>query len=196
MQTLIKTLLLALLLVSCGTSKDSRYRDISDLERPPILSTTTTQQSAAASTATDQQPKESYAPDESRIEKKQGKTGLADAVYLNDETPPQIKIKQPLDKAWNTVERGLKQSEIKITDHERDKAQYHVTYAPSSLFSFMKMDPKTIYLLTLKEDGNETTVTVMLAPEPNSGTDNKDNDNTVQLIHLLFDTLHDDLREE
>jgi uncharacterized lipoprotein len=194
MQSLIKSLLLALLLVSCGADKDSRYRDISELERPPTLSSSGSQ--SAASATTDQQPKETYAPDESRIEKKQGKTGLDDAVYLNDATPPQIKIKQPLDKAWNTVERGLKQSEIKITDHERDKAQYHVTYAPSSLFSFMKIDPKTIYLLTLKEEGNETSVTVMLAPEPNSGTDNKDNDNTVQLIHLLFDTLHDDLREE
>jgi uncharacterized lipoprotein len=194
MQSLIKSLLLALLLVSCGADKDSRYRDISELERPPTLPSSGSQ--SAASATTDQQPKETYAPDESRIEKKQGKKGLDDGVYLNDATPPQIKIKQPLDKAWNTVERGLKQSEIKITDHERDKAQYHVTYAPSSLFSFMKIDPKTVYLLTLKEESNETTVTVMLAPEPNSGTDNKDNDNTVQLIHLLFDTLHDDLREE
>lgn len=195
MQTLIKSLLLALLLVSCGANKDSRYRDMSELERPPNLSSATSTTKTNTSTATQQQATETYAPDESRIEKKQGKTGLGDAVYLTDSTPPQIKIKQPLDKAWNTVERGLKQSEMKITDHERDKAQYHVTYTPSSVLSFMKIESKTIYLLTLKAEGNETTVTAVLAPEPNSSTDDKD-DNTLQLMHLLFDTLHDDLREE
>ena len=195
MQTLIKSLLLALLLVSCGANKDSRYRDMSELERPPNLSSATTTTKTNTSTATKQQATETYAPDESRIEKKQGKAGLDDAVYLTDSTPPQIKIKQPLDKAWNTVERGLKQSEMKITDHERDKAQYHVTYTPSSVLSFMKIESKTIYLLTLKAEGNETTVTATLAPEPNSSTDDKD-DNTLQLMHLLFDTLHDDLREE
>jgi len=193
MQTLIKSLLLALLLVSCGANKDSRYRDLSELERPPNLSSAAT---TTKTNTTTQQATETYAPDESRIEKKHGKTGLADAVQLTDATPPQIKIKQPLDKAWNTIERALKQSEVKITDHERDKAQYHVAYSPSSLFSFTKSTPKT-YLLTLKTEANETTVTAILAPEPNISSDEKDkDDNTVQLMHQLFDTLHDDLREE
>jgi uncharacterized lipoprotein len=194
MQSLIKSLLLSLLLVSCGT--DSRYRDISQLERPPTLPSSGSPSAASTETTATQAPTESYAPDESRIEKKSGKIGLGDVVSLTDASPPQIKIKQPLDKAWNTVERGLKQSEIKITDHERNKAQYHVIYAPSSVFSFMKMDPKTIYLLTLTEEGNETTVSAALAPEPNSSASDKDNDNTIQLLHLLFDTLHDDLKEE
>ncbi len=191
MQTLIKSLLLALLLVSCGADKDSRYRDMSELERPPTLS----------SSGSAQQSAESYAHDDSRIEKMSGKKGLDDTVYLTDTIPPQIKIKQPLDKAWNTVERGLKQSNIKITDRERNKAQYHVNYTPSSLFGFLQTESTTVYLLTLKQEGNETTVSAGLAPEQNSVTSNNDGYNEggndpEKLLQVLFDTLHNDLKEE
>jgi len=190
MQRVIKSLLLAVTLVSCGTDSDSRYRDISHLERPPTLPSSGSTSSGAA-----------YTADDSRIEKKSQIAGLADSVYLTETDPIQLKIKQPLDKAWATVGLGLKQTKnAKVTDRERDKKIYYVAYNPSSLFDFLFEGQEVIYQLKLKQDGKETVVTVEQSVEQNRSSSDNDGhsqgDDSENLLKLLYQTLHDDLQAE
>jgi len=112
MRVIVKSLLLTGFLVSCGTTEESRYRNTEALERPP--------------TVTNSSPtKEQRVVDSSSIPKKKDRTGLGSDVYLS--TPTQLVIKQSFGDAWNTLNRALKQSGIKITDHERDKGLFYVT---------------------------------------------------------------------
>ena len=127
MQVIAKISLLSLALVSCGTAEDSRYRDTAILERPPALTGT-------------KKAGEQHITDEVRFQKNATRTGLGSDVYMTTTTPSQLKIKQPFDDAWNTLSLALKQSEIKMTDSERDKGLYYVTYDPEkSFFSKNKM---------------------------------------------------------
>ena len=124
MQVIVKILLLTLGLVSCGTSVDSRYRDTAMLEHPPELVA----------------PKKAGEPDvidNSSIPKKRYEKGLGPDVYLTTATPPQLKIKQPFDDAWNTLGLALKQSEIEVTDREHDKGLYYVSYDSSPAAPFL-----------------------------------------------------------
>ena len=96
-----------------------------------------------------------------------------------------------------------------MTDHERDKGVYYVTYEheASGFFekvgSFFSSDTDTtIYLLTVKPEGVETTVTANIAnateqssaakeaamPPPVKGAE--------KLLELLFETLRDKLEEK
>jgi uncharacterized lipoprotein len=195
MRVIVKSLLLIGFLVSCGTTEQSRYRDTEALERPPVV--------AHSSPA-----KEQRVVDTSSIPKKKDSTGLGSDVYQS--TPLQLTIKQPFDEAWTTLGRALKQSGIKVTDHERDKGFYYVTqdtadrtgfFAKATAFLSDDPDP-AIYLLTLKNDGAETavTATVANATEQNSVTDDSAPPPSIEgaenLMQALFKTLRDTLKEE
>ena len=184
MQRLIKSLLLTACLASCGTATDSRYRDISSLERPPTLPTMPQNYQAG----------DSYATDDSRIEKRTANTGLASRVYLTDSKPLQLRIKQPIDKAWYTVAAALKQMGIKITDYDRAKKIYYVPYgeANSGLFSFLSETKKVSYLLALKQSGDETVVIATLATEQDSTPE----DESDKLLRVLYDMIHDELKPD
>lgn len=198
MQAILKSLLLTVFLVSCGTSNDSRYRDTQMLERPPVL--------AVEKRVGEQQ----IEPDNSVIPKKRETTGLGSDVYMTDSTPPQLKIKQPFSDAWHTVGLALKQSEIKITDHDRAKGLYYVNYSPKSLFemaaSALKVEVEqntATYLLKLLEDGTETVITATPAStSEQSSVDAEDDDSGAsqqdadELLRLLHENLRDDLKEE
>lgn len=188
-------LLLVTSLVSCSTAEDSRYRDTELLERPPTV-------------AVDKKAGESLQVDDSVIPRKKYKSGLGDDVYLTESTPAKLKIKQPIDDAWYTLDLALKQSEIKITDHERDKGYYYVSYNPGAFFEEMffkrQRDERNeaIYLLTVKEDGTETeiTATVANATEQSSagknGAHGASAEGAEDLVQQLYKTLRDDLKEE
>lgn len=193
MRVIVKNLLLIVFLVSCGTTEESRYRDTENLERPPTV-------------ANSSPTKEQRVIDTSSIPKKKDRTGLGSDVYQS--TPTQLTIKQPFGDAWNTLSRALKQSGIKITDHERDKGLYYVaqdTADRTSFFAkataFLSDDP-AIYLLTVKDDGEETTVTATVAnaTEQSSatqdGTPHPSAESAEDLLQLLFKTLRDKLEEE
>ncbi|TAK63596.1 outer membrane protein assembly factor BamC [Methylobacter sp.] len=192
MSVIVKSLLLIGFLVSCGTTEESRYRDTEALERPPTV---------ISSTA-----KEQRTVDDSSIPKKKDITGLGSDVYQN--TPTQLTIKQPFGEAWNTLGRALKQSGIKITDHERDKGQYYVTQDTADRTSFFAKataflsDDPTIYLLTVKDDGEETTVTATMANATEQSSAAKDDmpqpsaEGAEDLLQVLFKTLRDKLEEE
>jgi uncharacterized lipoprotein len=180
-------------LVSCGTTPESRYRDTEALERPPTV---------ASSSPT----KEQRVVDTSSIPKKKDRTGLGSDVYQS--TPTQLTIKQPFDDAWNTLGRALKQSGIKITDHERDKGLYYVSRDTTDsdgflakATAFLSADP-TVYLLTVKQEDEETTVTATVAnaTEQNNsaakdGAPKSAAEGAEDLMQLLLNTLRDKLEE-
>jgi uncharacterized lipoprotein len=193
MRVIIKSLLLAGLLVSCGTTEESRYRNTEHLERPPTV--------AKSSPA-----KEERVIDNSSIPKKKDSTGLGSDVYLS--TPLQLTIRQPFDDAWTTLGRALKQSGLKVTDHERDKGLYYVTQDTTDRTGFFAKataflsDDPTIYLLTVKQEGEETTVTATLAnatEQSSAATEEKAQPTSMEgaedLLQLVFKTLRDKLEE-
>jgi len=192
MQIIVKSLLLTVFLVACG-SEPSRYRDTEALERPPVV-------------ISDSPFKEQRTVDTSSIPKRKDTTGLGSDVYLN--TSLQLTIKQPFDDAWNTLERALKQSDIKVTDHERDKGLYYVTQDKSDRTSFFAKataflsDDPSIYLLTVKQEGEETTVTASVpnAAEQSRGMSESAPAPSIEgaedLLKVLFNTLHDKLEEK
>jgi uncharacterized lipoprotein len=185
MQTLIKSLLLVITLVSCGADKDSRYRDLSQLERPPTLPSNP-----------NSHPNETYTADDSRIEKRSETVGLGDKVYLTDSSPLQLRIKQPIDKAWYALAQAIKQSNLKITDYNREKRVYFVSSGESSdgFFSFLSSNTKISYVLSMKGSGNETAVMANLAAEQSGGADNPESNDTEKVLRTLYAILHDDLK--
>ena len=194
MQTIVKGLLLAAALVSCGGGEDARYRSTEMLERPPIL-------------PVNKQAGDVDCCDDAVIPKKRYKKGLGDDVYLTRSKPLQIKIKQPIDNAWPALGLALKQSEIRITDQERDKGLYYVAYHPKNLFgavsSLLKVEEKTvIYVLKAESDGAETKVSAAIASamEQSSGLekdryDDDAADDAEDLLYNVFETLRDDLED-
>ena len=192
-----KILLLSLGLVSCGTSEDSRYRDTTILERPPALIGT-------------KKAGESRITDTSSIPKKREEPGLGADVYLTTTSPPQLRIKQTFDDAWNTLRLALNQSEIEVTDREHDKGLYYVSYDPNGSF-FSKKQNEAIYVLTVEREGAETKITAALgnvAEQTSSGSrvehrdlvkDNsaiESTDGAEKLLQSLYETIRDDLKEE
>ncbi|HEY5140562.1 MAG TPA: outer membrane protein assembly factor BamC [Methylococcales bacterium] len=194
MQAINKSLLLTIMLVSCG-GNDSRYRDTQMLERPPTL---------AVSKKAGEEPR---IIDNSTIPKKRDETGLGSDVYMIESAPMQLRIKKPVDYAWQVLGMALKQSHIKIIDHRQDKGLYYVYYKQKSLFdsavSLFKKNQENDehheanYELTVKEDKAETKVsaTPLNAAEQDS-YDNAATSDAEALLWLLYKTLHDDLKEE
>ena len=193
MRVIIKSLLLASVLVSCGTSEVTRYRDTESLERPPKV-------------VNPNPSKEQTVVDDSSIPKKKSNAGLGKDVYLGN--PAQIFIRQSFGDAWNTLNRALKQSGLRITDHERSKGLYYVTQASSEevgfigkLTSFLANDT-AVYQLVVKQEGEETSVTGAIANATEQSAADKDGaphsstGGAENLIQQLFKTLRDDLKEE
>jgi hypothetical protein len=185
MQRLIKSVLLTAVLVSCGTPTDSRYKDLSHLERPPTLAANPTYNAS-----------EAYTADDSRIEKRSEKIGLGDTVYLTEATPLQLRIRMPIDKAWYALAQGLKQSSFKITDYDRDKKIYYISSGESSdgFFSFLSSDKKINYVLSMKGSGNETAVMANLAAEQSGASENQEGNDTEKVLRNLYAILHDELK--
>lgn len=158
MSYIVFLLAMSWLLLSCGMSEDSRYRDTSRLELPPaLLDTKTVKTDTGGGDGALADPKESK--------------GLGDDVYLSAAKPVILKIKQPLDIAWNTVASALRQGDVDIKDRELDKGQYYVIFDPDQYVAdsdtvfdrfgslFVNEYGQSIYILTLTADGDETLVT-------------------------------------
>jgi len=196
MRTIFKFLLITIFLASCGTTKDARYRDTTMLERPPILPII-------------RKTGEQRITDDSTIPKKSDETGLGSAVYMTTTTPPQLKIKQPFDKAWETLNQAVQINKIKITDHDRNKGLLYVRTGASSLLemakSFLLNEQKeSNYLLTVTKDGAETTISITTADTTDQsgsysyqdGYYEEPVDISQELLKKLYKTIQDDLVEE
>ncbi|MGZ5049834.1 MAG: outer membrane protein assembly factor BamC [Methylobacter sp.] len=191
MRVIVKSLLLIMPLVACGLSSESRYRDTEALERPPVVAKSTS--------------REQRVVDTSSIPKRSDSAGLGADVYQSTRT--QLTLKQPMDKAWNTLGRAIKLAGLKVTDHERDKGFYYVTRETEEKSGFLANaasffgDDATIYLLTVKALDDETTVTATVAnaAEQSSTAGDKAQpaaDGLEDLVQLLYTTLHDKIELE
>lgn len=197
-------LLFTFILVSCSTSEESRYRDTGMLERPPIL-------------VVEKKAGEQLETDDSAVSSKENaKTGLSAEVYMTM-SPPLLIIKQPFDRAWDTLGHALKQNYIKISDREHDKGLYYVTYDPdrqeyedSNIFgkitSFLKdeYDEETYRLIVDKND-SETQISAEMVEDTEKSSlsanqdgyyDKKPTDGAEKLLRSLYKILRDDLVEK
>ena len=185
--------LITLTLVACSAGKDSRYRDTEALERPPVLAISKHVEAVECCDDVAAVPKEKRTP------------GLGDQVELIASKPMHIKIKQSPENAWNTLGLALKQSEIKITDQERDQNRYYVAYRPASFLGGLvnHLNKDVIYLLNITPDNGQSRISAELANvnEQNSALAHFDSDDeearsdAEDLLHRLYETLHDDLKE-
>jgi NlpB/DapX lipoprotein len=200
----IKSRILALLLVSCFlagcASDDSRYRDNANLERPPAMTLDKQAVEQAAANALEEPIR------------RRGK-GLKSDVAISDGAPKELRIKRTFDEAWSLLNQAIQHNELKITDQDRSKGVYYVGYSGGGFFStestfFDFAKDKPTYLLKVEQQGEETRVTASLAnkdeqtaprdseEDPDKETPELPQDKSSNLIELLHDTLHDDLKDE
>ncbi|CAA9891972.1 conserved hypothetical protein [Candidatus Methylobacter favarea] len=198
-------LLFACVLVSCGTPDESRYRDTGMLERPPVV---VVEKKAGNQVETD---------DSAVSSRKKAETGLGTEVYMAASTPPVLIIRQPFDKAWETVGQALKQNNIKITDREHDKGLYYVTYDPdrqgfedASIFGkitsfFSNQYDEQGYQLIVDRKDSETQISAEMVEDTEKSHvsdhqdgyyDKKPADGAEKLLRSLYKTLHDDWVEK
>jgi uncharacterized lipoprotein len=194
-RTTISILLLAVLLSACGTTDSSRYKDNANLERPPEL-------------PIDKQGAEQVAANKLEAPVRRHGKGLKSDIYRVDGAPSEFKIKRSFDEVWGILNRAIQHNDLKVTDQDRSKGFYYVAYdsgffgKASSFFDDEQKNQPT-YLLKVEAQGGETSVIASLASKddqtnsanPKNGGDTSQ-DQSPKLIELLYDTLHDDLKDE
>ena len=159
-------LALSFLVLACS-SGSSRYRDTAMLERPPTL-------------ALQQNTQNTNVVIDDSIEPKKKRPGLNSTVtLLGEDTDKRVLIKQPITEAWRTLGMALKQSDIKITDYEKGKYNYYVNYHSqgvlTNVINFLnEEESKTIYLLTLLSQGDDTLIQAELASRNEQKSQNND----------------------
>ncbi len=195
MKSKICILVLVSGLVACSGSGNSRYKDTAMLEKPPILALQKTQQNAVI---------------DDSVEPKKQLGGLDEKVVLLDEKPQKLLLKLPVMDAWRVLGTALRQSDIKVTDYDKNKHLYYVSYKSqgglSSLMGFINKDiTEVIYLLTLEPKEGETLISASLASnheQRESANNNPDGvyENSAEdsdgLIDHLYHVLRDDVKTE
>lgn len=192
MRNVLGILVLTSGLVACGTVENSRYRDTAQLERPPTL-------------ALQKPPVNSVIDDSAEPKKQIG--GLDEKVVLLDENPKKLVLKQSISEAWRTVGAALRQSDMRITDYDKNKHLFYVSYREKGLLDNLAGvintdDTKTIYLLTLTSQDGDTLIQSTLANRNEQSSQNADEnvssstDDGDGLIEHLFHVLRDDVKTE
>jgi uncharacterized lipoprotein len=197
MRSTVIILLVSLLLLACGTTDNSRYKDNANLERPPEL-------------PVNKQTDEQAAVNELETPVRRHGKGLKSDVYTTEGSPLELKIKRSFDEAWSLLSRAIEHNDLKVPDQDRSKGLYYVAYDGSGLFGSAasllggeKNQPT--YMLKVEPQGEETQVTVSFASkdEQNDADSLKDGvagssseDQSAKLLELLYDTLHDDIKNE
>jgi uncharacterized lipoprotein len=177
-----------LLLISGCQFLGRNYRDTTVFEQPPLLEGTPLLQT----TASDDK--------ENAVTTQSANSGLGDTVILTD--AQHIRLKQPLNLAWNSVEKMLKLKKIEIVDRNLELGAYYINYAivneaeqnDNLLMTFFKeQPPKTPFLLILKAVKDATELRVRRvsdalgpanAPIPADAAE--------RLLKTLYHSLHDD----
>lgn len=193
-QNAVVVFALSFLVLACS-SRSSRYHDTAMLERPPTL-------------ALQKNTQNSNIIIDDSIEPKKKRPGLNSTVtLLDDDVNKRVLIKQPITQAWRTLGMALKQSEIKITDYEKGKYNYYVNYHSegvlTNVINFLnEEESKTIYLLTLSSQGDDSLIQAELASRNEQNSQNNDgvlmkpNDDSEGLIEAIYFLLHDDIKTE
>lgn len=186
---------MAIVLVACA-SDDSRYRDNANLERPPEM-------------PIDKQAAEQIAANELEAPVRRRGKGLKSDVYKVDGSPNEFTIKRTFDEAWSLLNQAIQHNELKVPDQDRSKGLYYVAYDGgnflSNATSFFDSGSKPTYLLQVKTQGEETKVIVSFASkneEADTGSakdgfaDSSLEDKSAGLLELLYDTLHDTVKDD
>ena len=141
------------------------------------------------------------------VELKKMPVGLESNVALVEESPKRLIIKQSISDAWRTLGRAIVKSDMKITDYEKGK-NYYVSYRVKGILknviSFLnEEETKTIYLLTLNQQGRETYIQAGLATHAEQQIQNTNEqsanlvaDDSDGLIEYLYQVLRDEIRLE
>jgi uncharacterized lipoprotein len=191
----LSILLLTLSLSACGTTDSGRYKDNANLERPPEL-------------PIDKQGAEQVAANKLEAPVRRHGKGLKSDIYRVEGASSEFKIKRSFDEAWSVLNRAIEHNDLKVTDQDRSKGFYYVAYdsgffgKASSYFGGERNQPT--YLLKVEAQGEETSVIASLANKdeqtdsanPKNAGDDASQDQSPKLIELLYDTLHDDLKDE
>lgn len=194
MKSKIYILVLASGFAACS-NENSRYRDTAILEKPPIL-------------ALQKTPVNSVIDDS--VEPKKQLGGLDEKVVLLDGTPQKLQLKLSVMDAWRVLGTALRQSDIKVTDYDKNKYLYYVSYKSqgglSSLIGFINKDiTEVIYLLTLEPKNGETIISATPASnheQRESMNNNPDGfyenpaEDSDGLIDHLYHVLRDDVKTE
>ncbi len=182
-------------LVACGAVENSRYRDTAPLERPPTLALQKTTQNTIV---------------DDSVEPKKQIAGLDEKVSLLDESPKKLLLKLPIMEAWQTFGTALRQSNIKITDYDKAKHLYYVSYKSQGMLNGIigflnKEASEVIYLLTLEPKDSETLISATLASnheQRESANNNPDGvyenpaEDSDGLIESLYHLLRDDVKTD
>jgi uncharacterized lipoprotein len=185
-------LVLASELAACGSVENSRYRDTAALEKPPTL-------------ALQKTPANSVIDDS--VEPKKQIGGLDEKVVLLDESPKKLVLKQSISEAWRTLGTALRQSDMKVTDYDKAKHLYYVSYKSQGvlkniLSALNEEDTKTVYLVTLSPKDGDTLIQAALANRNEQRSQNADEnvsrptDDSDGLIESLYHLLRDDVKTE
>jgi uncharacterized lipoprotein len=220
--TVTTTLSLALIALSGCADNGTKYRDTSELEKPPELeiinnttesatdeakannhatqsvSETKTADAVAASPETD---KDKPADTEEK--------GLGDVVKLTDDS--HLLLILSFDEAWRQVTKALRLAGIEISDRNLEKGQYYVEFdldyaelkngeKPGFLSSLFNDDkyPKARYLLTFTNTSEGTVIKTefleFTVSQADEQADSFPADKGVSvLLKKLYTTLHDDV---
>lgn len=201
----VTTLLLILLGLAACADPAKKYRDTSELERPPegVAINTQLEQMAA-------DKPESAAPETASNSEGKVSAGLGDAVSMVDES--HLILNRPFDEAWKLVDKALQLSGMEISDRNRDKGQYYVVFDPDtaelkngekpSLLTVFFTDnnyPKGRYLLTFYETAQSVKISVEFLEYPSSDAEadaTLPDKGVAKLLKKLYTTLHDDLSSD
>jgi hypothetical protein len=189
-------ILMALCIGACSESKNPKYKDTSLLEKPPVMPIVAKQKDRV----------------EESEEEQDEKKGLGDNIILTEfEQKPIIKIKKNFDLSWNFVEQALQLKDIEISDKNREKGIYYVTFDPDeqsdstladamTFFLFKDDYAEAAYKLTVKEKATDNSEIIIehIATEENDlmDDDGDDFDGTIDEGVMLMNTLYKTIRDE
>jgi uncharacterized lipoprotein len=178
-------------------SDNARYQDNANLERPPEV-------------PIDKQAAEQIAANEIDPPIRRHGKGLKSDVYKPEDPTTELRIKRNFDESWSLLGRAILHNELKVADEDRSKGAYYIAYDGGGLLNsatsfFADKKDKTTYLVLVEPEGEETKVTVSLASKDeqtgtkhnkDGGSDDSSVDKSASLSELLFDTLHDVVKED
>ncbi|MEQ1738333.1 MAG: outer membrane protein assembly factor BamC [Methyloglobulus sp.] len=190
----IKSVLVSALLVACAAD-NSRYQDNVNLERPPEI-------------PIDKQAAEQIAANEIDAPIRHHGKGLKSDVYRAEGSSAELTIKRGFDEAWSLLNRAIQHNDLKVPDQDRSKGLYYVAY-DSGIFgkagSFFDDDSNLpTYLLKIEPQGEETRLSVSLVSKAeidrgslkDGNANNSSEDKSSELLELIYDTLHDSVKDE
>lgn len=190
-------------LVACTSNNSSRQSYIEDLARPPKLQS---ERSNIATVNGDREINTSSASSEEP---------LGENVSMVESNPPSLRIKQPVNEAWQTVGLALQKLKAEKTVRNRKEGVYFIKYDADDLGDedkgffqttigdyFSNRYEEGFYKIVIKGQQSETEVYIEEAPDPDDRIRNYDGYDPGKpaspevVLKNLYSTLHDTVLTE